>query len=170
MSSWGSKSRCREVRFSRVRKIMKVIVCFLVFLSCASVANEALEKEKIMSAEGTFDVKLEPQKDADAPAGRMTIFKEYSGDMVGKGVGQMISKRTQGGASVYSAIEEFKGTVNGKAGAFTLFHNGYMSSSKQSLEVTIVEGSGEGELKGIQGSLSIVQESGNHKYVLEYSF
>lgn len=121
-----------------------------------------------MSVSGTFDVKLESQSDEGVPAGRMIIHKEYCGGMVGKGVGQMISKRTEGGAAVYSAIEEFEGTVSGKAGSFTLFHNGFMSALKQSLEVIIVEGSGAGELKGIQGSLVIIQESGKHSYVLEY--
>ena len=122
-----------------------------------------------MSLSGVFEIKLEPQKDEAAPAGRMTIFKEYSGGLVGKGVGQMISKRTEGGASVYSAIEEFEGAVNGKNGAFTFFHNGIMSSSKQELKVTIVDGSGSGELEGIQGELSIIQENGTHKYELQYS-
>lgn len=122
-----------------------------------------------MPASGTFDVKLLPQKDGDAPAGRMALFKEYSGDMVGRGVGQMISKRTDAGTAVYSAIEEFEGSVNSKKGGFTLFHNGYLSSSEQSLTVVIVEGSGRGELKAIRGSLSIIQEDGKHGYELEYT-
>lgn len=123
-----------------------------------------------MTASGTFDVQLEPQSDQHAPAGRMLILKEYSGGMMGKGTGQMISKRTDGGASVYSAIEEFEGEVDGKRGSFTLFHNGYLSNDRQSLEVTIVAGSGSGELDGIQGELSIEQRDGVHSYVLEYAY
>ena len=148
--------------------IKVIAICAVVFLSNGTLSEANTEKEEGMSASGTFDVKMEPQNDQSAPAGRMRILKEYSGGMVGRGVGQMISKRTEGGAAVYSAIEEFEGTVNGKTGSFTLFHNGYMSSSKQSLDVIIVEGSGSGELKGIQGELSIVQEDGVHNYVLEY--
>jgi hypothetical protein len=125
--------------------------------------------EKMMIASGTFEVKLEPQVDNSAPVGRMTICKDYSGDIVGKGMGQMISKRTEEGTAAYVAIEEFEGSVNGKTGAFTMLHNGFMSSSKQSLDITIIEGSGLGELKGIQGSLSIVQEADTHKYTLQYT-
>jgi len=121
-----------------------------------------------MSASGTFEANLEPQNDEATPAGRMTIFKEYTGGMVGTGIGQMISKRTESGTAVYSAIEEFKGTVNGKEGSFTLFHNGVMSSSKQTLEIIIVDGSGTGELEGIQGTLAINQEDGTHSYVLDF--
>lgn len=122
-----------------------------------------------MSASGTFAVKLEPQRDDGSPAGRMTIDKDYSGAMVGRGVGQMISKRTEGGAAVYAAIEEFEGSIDGKKGSFTLFHNGFMSSAKQSLDVMIVEGSGTGELVGITGTLAIVISDGVHGYVLDYS-
>ncbi len=145
-----------------------LVILFVVFLSKIAMSDENIKKENGMSAQGTFTVKLEPQNDEATPAGRMTILKQYVGGMVGKGVGQMISKRTEGGAAVYSAIEEFDGMVNGKVGSFTLFHNGYISSSKQSLEVTIVEGSGTGELKGIEGELTIIQENGTHNYALKY--
>jgi hypothetical protein len=154
---------------SAVKQLIKIFTIVLSFTSIASVAKENIQEDVVMPVSGVFEVKLEPQKDESAPAGRMTIFKEYSGGLVGKGIGQMISKRTEGGTSVYSAIEEFEGTLNGKNGAFTFFHNGSMSSSKQELEVVIVEGSGSGELDGIQGELSITQENGTHKYELQYS-
>ena len=48
-----------------------------------------------MSATGIFEVNLDPQNDENAPAGRMIIDKKYSGALVGKGIGQMISKRTE---------------------------------------------------------------------------
>lgn len=121
-----------------------------------------------MSAKGKFEVNLEPQKDEDAPAGRMIIKKTYSGDLIGFGVGQMISKRTDGGSAVYYAIEEFAGKLNGKRGAFTLIHKGFMSKESQSLDVVILAGSGEGELKNINGTMSIVQDGGNHTYELNY--
>lgn len=121
-----------------------------------------------MSAAGTFQVSLDPQIDEDAPVGRMVINKKYEGDLVGTGIGQMISKRTESGIAVYSAIEEYKGTVDGKIGGFTLIHNGYMSNETQSLEVKILDGSGVGDLKNISGTLEIIQAAGKHDYVLNY--
>ena len=121
-----------------------------------------------MSVSGSFDINLEPQQDAQAPAGRMLIDKKYSGELEGTGVGQMISKRTEGGASVYSAIEEFSGTLEGKKGSFTLFHIGTMSASTHELKVSVVEGSGSGELEGITGDLSITQQDGGHFYTFNY--
>ena len=121
-----------------------------------------------MTASGSFDVKLDPQKDETAPAGRMIINKQYSGGLAGEGVGQMLSKRTESGVAVYVAIEEFSGTVDGKKGAFTLIHNGYMTSESQTLKIEIIEGSGSGELKNISGELSITQVDGTHNYELNY--
>ncbi len=123
-----------------------------------------------MATKGTFDVSLEPQHGDAAPVGRMLIDKRYVGGIQGKGLGQMISKRTESGSAVYSAIEEFKGSVDGKEGAFTLVHFGEMSAAGQSLEIKIVADSGQGELEGIFGQMMISQEDGVHLYVLEYGF
>jgi hypothetical protein len=121
-----------------------------------------------MLATGRFEVELTPQEDGDAPAGRMLLRKGYKGHMSGSAVGQMISKRIDNGPAVYYAIEEFSGTLGGRAGAFTLLHQGRMSSKGQSLEVTVLEGSGSGELAAISGSMAISQDESGHRYRLEY--
>jgi len=152
-----------------MKKIIYIALMFLlVGIASPSFSTKTTQQEKIMSAKGKFEVNLEPQKDEDAPAGRMIIKKTYSGDLIGFGVGQMISKRTDGGSAVYYAIEEFAGKLNGKSGAFTLIHKGFMSKESQSLDVVILAGSGEGELKNIKGTMSIVQDGGNHTYELNY--
>lgn len=121
-----------------------------------------------MKGSGSFEVELTPQDDGAAQAGRMLIEKVYRGDMIGSGTGQMISKRTDGGAAVYYAIEEFAGSLKGKSGGFTLLHKGHMDKESQSLEVTILEGSGSGELESISGSMTILQDESGHRYELEF--
>ena len=121
-----------------------------------------------MIVKGTFEVDLTPQEDIGSPAGRMLIQKNYLGDMIGSGTGQMISKGTDNGVAVYYAIEEFSGSVKGKTGGFTLVHKGYMSKESQSLEVTILEDSGSGELQNISGSMLIVQDSNGHGYEITF--
>ena len=152
---------------------MKQIACVaLVLLLAAAAANSLAtkntEKAETMPAKGKFEVNLLPQKDDKSPAGRMVIEKTYLGDIKGAGTGQMISKRTENGSAVYFAIEEFSGSVNGKSGAFTLIHKGYLSKESQSLEVEILRGSGSGELGNISGSMVIVQDENGHKYELKY--
>jgi len=121
-----------------------------------------------MSTNGAFEIDMAPQADPSAPAGRIVLNKTYQGDMNGSGVGQMISKRTESGAAVYYAIEEFSGSVDGKSGAFTLVHQGRMTKEAQSLEVNILEGSGSGELTTITGSMLITQGEKGHGYELRY--
>ncbi len=120
-----------------------------------------------MSASGSFEVQLTPEDDGEAPAGRMRIQKTYTGDLVGSGAGQMISKRTDAGAAVYYAIEEVSGALHGKTGGFTLLHEGRMDPTMQSLRVTILAGSGRGELSEIAGSMRIEQDETGHRYTLE---
>jgi hypothetical protein len=121
-------------------------------------------------ATGTFEIKMGPQTDASHAAGRMTIDKTYSGDLVGTGTGQMISKRTESGSAMYFAIEEFEGALRGMPGGFTLMHQGKMSKEASSLNIIILEGSGYGKLEGITGSYNIIRNESGHAYELTYDF
>lgn len=152
-----------------MKMITRIALALLLSsLTSFSLANKNSPMGNSMAAEGKFDVVLAAQQDTDTPAGRMIIKKSYEGAMQGSGVGQMISKRTDSGNAAYYAIEEFSGAVDGKQGAFTLLHKGHMNNASQSLEVTILEGSGSGELTNISGSLIITQEAGLHSYQLIY--
>lgn len=151
-----------------IRAQFRATAALSTLLACSMIQPEMIE-EKGMSVSGAFDVDLQPQSDEETPAGRMLIDKTYHGPLSGRGLGQMISKRTEKGSSVYAAIEEFTGTLDGKSGGFTLFHRGLMSATEQSLEVIIVEGSGSGELVGVIGSLKITQDDDGHRYTLDYS-
>ena len=121
-----------------------------------------------MLASGKFEVNLEPQTEDRFDSGRLLIEKHYMGELVGIGRGQMLSKRTDSGVAIYSALEEVSGTIDIKTGCFTLYHRGYMSSSKQDLDIVIVEGSGTGDFEGISGELKIEQKDGNHFFELSY--
>jgi hypothetical protein len=122
----------------------------------------------MIQATGTFEVQLTPQEDTGAPAGRMIIAKTYLGEMAGTGTGQMISKRIENGVAVYYAIEEFADSLNGKSGGFTLIHRGFMSSESQSLDITILEGSGTDELESVSGRMLITQDADGHRYELSF--
>ena len=59
--------------------------------------------------------------------------------------------------------------MDGKEGGFTLVHKGQMDSESQSLEVTILEGSGTGELQSVSGSMDIAQDAAGHSYKLRFT-
>ena len=156
------------VKWDDIVKQVLVVAVLWFGLTSSTLSVQVLKEEAVMSANGTFEVDLTPQEDVGSPAGRMLIKKTYLGDMNGSGIGQMISKSTEAGTAVYYAIEEFSGSVKGKTGRFTLVHKGNMSKESQSLEVTILEGSGSGELQNISGSMLIIQDANGHKYELTF--
>jgi Protein of unknown function (DUF3224) len=132
------------------------------------------ERSMPVHARGTFEVQITPQPvDAYTDAttlGRMTIDKQFSGDLVGTGKGQMLTGMgTVKGSAAYSAIERVTGTMAGRQGSFVLQHTGVMAKGEQSLVITIVPDSGTDGFAGISGTLAIIIEGKKHSYDLEYT-
>ncbi len=124
-------------------------------------------------AVGSFDVKLTPvaldDKSADATLGRMSVDKQYYGDLQATGKGEMLSAMTSvKGSAGYVAIERVNGTLHGRSGAFVLQHHGVMTRGAQQLSITVVPDSGTGDLVGLTGKLTIHMDSGKHSYDFEY--
>ena len=124
-----------------------------------------------MKAAGTFKVKLTPQvpDDAEHPVpGRMSIDKQFEGDLEGSSRGQMLAAQTGvKGSAGYVAMELVSGTLAGRTGTFVLQHTGTMTRGEPQLSVTVVPDSGTGELVGLSGKMMIMA-GGNHAYEFEY--
>lgn len=135
------------------------------------------QKEPTMTrhATGPFDVKVTPLPLAgpseDATLGRMSIEKQFHGDLEATGSGQMLTASTEvKGSGVYVAIERVSGNLNGRTGTFALQHRGLMVRGEPHLEVSVVPDSGTGELMGLAGTLRInIAEGGKHSYELDYT-
>ena len=121
-------------------------------------------------AVGTFEVKLTPQS-TDAPGlGRMSIDKQFHGDLEAVSKGEMLSAMTEVKNSAgYVAIERVTGKLGGRQGAFVLQHSGAMNRGAASLSVTVVPDSGTGQLAGLTGKMAIIIEGGKHSYEFEYT-
>jgi len=123
-------------------------------------------------ATGTFDVKLTPQAadDKDAPVGRMTIDKQFHGDIDGTSKGEMLAAMTSvKGSAGYVAIEKVTGTLKGRRGTLVLQHSGTMNRGTQQLSITVVPDSGTEELAGLSGNFTIKIVDGKHFYEFEYA-
>ena len=125
-------------------------------------------------ASGTFDVKVLPQGDADTAdgiaMGRMSINKEFQGDLQGTSIGEMLHSGTESAASrAYVAIERVTGTLGGKRGSFVLMHRGTMTKDGQELSVIVAPSSGTGELAAIAGTLQIIIKDKKHFYEFDYT-
>jgi hypothetical protein len=125
-------------------------------------------------AVGAFDVKVNAPEMIAVPEGasaigRHLLEKTYHGALQGRSVGEMLSAgQPRSGEASYVAIESFSGTLDGRTGGFALAHLGTMHAGGESLQVTVVPGSGSGELTGITGELVIRRENGKHDYTLNY--
>ena len=121
-------------------------------------------------ASGTFEVKMSPQE-ADMSIGRMTIDKQFQGDLAGTSKGQMLmaSSSSVKDSAGYVAIEKVTGTLNGRRGSFYLQHNGVMTRGVGQLTITVIPDSGTDELVGLRGKMNIIIAEGKHSYEFEYT-
>jgi len=119
-------------------------------------------------------VKLTPQAaegGADAGLGRMSIEKQFHGDLEGSSKGFMLSSAATivKGSGGYVAMERFTGTLKGRTGSFVLQHSGTMTRGTPQLSVAVVPDSGTGQLAGLTGTMTIKIDNGNHSYNFEYT-
>jgi hypothetical protein len=125
-------------------------------------------------ATGTFEVKLSPQGQDDkaegSSLGRMSIDKQFRGDLEANAKGQMLVAGTEVKNSAgYVAIERITGALHGLSGSFALQHSGVMTRGAPQQSITVVPDSGSGQLAGLAGSMTVVIEGGKHSYIFDYT-
>ncbi len=142
--------------------------------SAQTPAPGPVQKEGVITTHvsGTFEVKLNPQEDkgGDPTLGRMSLDKQFHGDLEATSKGQMLTAGTavQGSAG-YVAIERVSGTLKGRSGTFALQHSGTMTRGTPQLTITVVPDSGTGQLAGLAGRMTINIAGGKHSYEFEYT-
>jgi len=164
-----------------MKPTLVVILCICAHFVYAQVKlapqTTAEEKQKIMQrAAGAFDVKVTPQKpDSDvahaANLGRMSIDKQYQGDLEGTGKGEMIATPFEAkGSGAYVAMERVTGVLKGRKGSFVLYHTGIMNRGVPTLSITVAPDTGTEELKGLSGKMNIIiAPDGKHSYEFDYT-
>lgn len=121
-------------------------------------------------ARGSFDVKLNPQTSYEETIGRISIDKEFKGDLQGTSRGEMLGVMgTVKGSGGYVAMERVNGNLSGRSGAFVLQHSGVNSRGESRMTVTVVPDSGTDQLVELEGTMTITVENGKHLYSFEYS-
>ena len=136
----------------------------------------AAQKEPDMPhhATGTFEVKISPIDPAfkfdDNPIGRMSLDKQFHGDLEAVSKGEMLSGGTPAkGVGGYVAMERVSGSLHGRTGTFLLMHNGTMENGAYHLSVIVVPGSATAQLAGLSGSMQIIIKDGQHSYDFSYT-
>ena len=120
------------------------------------------------SIRAPFAITARPAEEAEASGlpmvGRTTFDKVFAGGpLEGTSVVHFVSTASESGPMAYVALERVEGTLDGRSGAFVLQHVGAIVDGVPSLELTVVLGSGTGELAGLTGSGTIDHtEAGAH--------
>jgi hypothetical protein len=153
-----------------------IVSLFFFFLSHFFSPPQSQQKDSTMSqhATGTFEVKTTPLDPAfktdDNSLGRMSIDKQFHGDLEATSKGEMLTAGSPvKGSGAYVAIERVSGTLHGRSGTFILQHSGTMSHGAFQLDVKVVPDSGTGQLAGLSGSMNIIIKDGKHPYDFTYA-
>ncbi|MEO8804195.1 MAG: DUF3224 domain-containing protein [Rudaea sp.] len=125
-------------------------------------------------AKGSFEVQLNPLKtyneDANASLARMSLDKQFHGDLEATSKGEMLSAMGNvKGSAGYVAIERVTGTLHGRHGSFTLQHNATMTRGEPALNIIVVPDSATDGLLGLAGTMVIIIADGKHSYEFDYT-
>lgn len=136
----------------------------------------AAQAPAMRHATGSFAVAMGAEvAEAAPPEGRATsrlpMTKRFSGGLTGTTSGTMLAVGDPAaGFAAYAAVDQFRGTVDGRAGTFVLLHKASMTGPRDMrMDVTIAPGSGTGALEGITGTLTITVRGRDHFYDLAYA-
>lgn len=126
----------------------------------------------IVRATGTFEVKLAPLPmditAEDASLSRMSIDKQYFGDLVGASKGEMLAARSSvPGSAGYVAIERVAGKLADRQGTFVLQHSSIMTRGTPTQSIVVVPDSATGGLEGLSGTMTIRRVGEQHHYDLD---
>jgi len=169
-------TRARTVARALAPVVLALGVGSPAYAQAGSTNSTAVPRETVVTtrASGTFEVKLTPQPADDyadgAALGRLSIDKQFYGDLEATSKGQMLTGVTDvKGSAGYVAIERVSGTLAGRSGTFVLQHSGTMTRGAPHLTITVVPDSGTDQLVGLSGTMMIDIADGKHSYGFEYT-
>lgn len=167
---------------SRAGFVVAVSLCLIVGFGALGYAQTQSripgkvkkETNRMSQASGDFEVKMTPRpaeaKSSTPAIGSYSLDKKFHGDLEGTSQGEMLAVGTAvEGSAGYVAMEQVKGTLEGRTGTFALQHTGTMTRGAPQLSVTVVPDSGTGQLTGLAGKMNIKIDGGKHSYEFEYT-
>ncbi len=127
-------------------------------------------------ATGTVEIKSWDEKPfAESGAGTKitlaSVTKSFAGGLEGKGTIDYVMAYRPDGTADFVGMEMVEGRVDGRSGTFVLQHVGVYEGGVAKITMSVVRGSGTGELRGLRGAATIsVGHDKTHEMALEYDF
>lgn len=126
-------------------------------------------------ANATFSIKSWDEKPYDEIEGsklaRTTATKAYQGDIEGEGKVEYLMMYRADKSASFIGLERVTGSVGGRSGSFVLKHSGTFEEGVAKVTLSVVPGSGTGQLRGIKGEGGFsVGHQPPYSMKLEYGF
>lgn len=118
------------------------------------VARETASMRK--EAKATFGIKSWDEKTYSEIEGapkltRVSATKSYQGDIEGEGKLEYLMMYRSPGSASFMGLERITGSVGGRSGSFVLQHSGTFEDGVAKVTLSVVPGSGTGDLRGMKG-------------------
>lgn len=116
-----------------------------------------------------------PFGEPSANLGRATVKKEFTGDLTGESVAELLMCQANpddfNAGAGYVAMERVAGQLGGRTGTFVFQHGGLSGSGSAPYTFgQIIPGTGTGELVGLRGTVEINVTPEGHLITLDYTF
>jgi hypothetical protein len=79
------------------------------------------------------------------------VSRSFEGDLAGNGTVEWLMGYDEGGSATFVGLERIVGSIGDKGGSFVLQHVGTFDGQVAKAQLTVVPGSGTGELGGLRG-------------------
>lgn len=125
-------------------------------------------------AKSTFELAGWDEKPYDEPddgpkLSKARVTKSFRGDVEGEGTAEYLVAYAPDGSASFVGLEQVVGKVGDRAGSFVLQHVGTFADNLAKGDVSVVPGSGTGELAGLKGKGAFAAETGpNGTMTLHY--
>lgn len=82
---------------------------------------------------------------------RASVTKSYQGDIEGEGKLEYVMMYRSAASASFMGLERVTGSIGGRSGSFVLQHTGTFEDGVAQVTVSVVPGSGTGDLRGMNG-------------------
>lgn len=127
-------------------------------------------------ATGIFEVKSWDEKPYDQVEGgpklaRASVMKSFLGDVEGQGRQEYLMVYRDDGSANFVGLERVVGRVGARSGSFVLQHSGTFELGTAKGTVSVVPGTGTGDLRGLRGEGGfVVAHDRQYLVTFDYDF
>jgi len=128
-----------------------------------------------LAARGTREMKKWEEKTYSEVQGgpkltTSTVANAFHGDIEGEAQLEYLMIYLADGSASFIGLEQVTGRIGDRSGSFVLRHEGKFEAMAARVSISVVPGSGTGNLTGLRGEGQFETQGGPAPYTLDYYF